>query len=428
MRAREFLMKDAYSFHINEESLQETYDLMYQTYSNIFRRLGLDFRAVLADTGNIGGSTSHEFHVLAESGEDEIVFSSESGYAANIELANGTIRDLDNGSAQMLPAHEVATGDAHSIEDVAALLGIAATRLIKILIVKAEVSDTNPHGLLGLVLRGDQELNDIKAEKIPGIVTPLTFASDSEIEQILGCKPGCLGPLKLPFPVVVDHSAETMRNFVCGANKDGFHLADANWERDCRFDSVADIRKVREGDLSPDGKGELLIKRGIEVGHIFQLGTKYSEAMNASVLDENGRSVLMTMGCYGIGVSRIVASAIEQNHDENGIIWPDAIAPFHIAIIPLNAHKSPRVTEVSEKLMADLEKAGYEVLLDDRDKKTSPGVKFADMELMGIPHRIVVSDRGLENDELEYKSRRAESAEAVALSSVLEFLAARINR
>lgn len=428
MRAREFLMKDAYSFHINEESLQETYDLMYQTYSNIFRRLGLDFRAVLADTGNIGGSTSHEFHVLAESGEDEIVFSSESGYAANIELANGTIRDLDNGSAQMLPAHEVATADAHSIEDVAALLGIAATRLIKILIVKAEVSDTNPHGLLGLVLRGDQELNDIKAEKIPGIVTPLTFASDSEIEQILGCKPGCLGPLKLPFPVVVDHSAETMRNFVCGANKDGFHLADANWERDCRFDSVADIRKVREGDLSPDGKGELLIKRGIEVGHIFQLGTKYSEAMNASVLDENGRSVLMTMGCYGIGVSRIVASAIEQNHDENGIIWPDAIAPFHIAIIPLNAHKSPRVTEVSEKLMADLEKAGYEVLLDDRDKKTSPGVKFADMELMGIPHRIVVSDRGLENDELEYKSRRAESAEAVALSSVLEFLAARINR
>ena len=428
MRAREFLMKDAYSFHINEESLQETYDLMYQTYSNIFRRLGLDFRAVLADTGNIGGSTSHEFHVLAESGEDEIVFSSESGYAANIELANGTIRDLDNGSAQMLPAHEVATGDAHSIEDVAALLGIAATRLIKILIVKAEVSDTNPHGLLGLVLRGDQELNDIKAEKIPGIVTPLTFASDSEIEQILGCKPGCLGPLKLPFPVVVDHSAETMRNFVCGANKDGFHLADANWERDCRFDSAADIRKVREGDLSPDGKGELLIKRGIEVGHIFQLSTKYSEAMNASVLDENGRSVLMTMGCYGIGVSRIVASAIEQNHDENGIIWPDAIAPFHIAIIPLNAHKSPRVTEVSEKLMADLEKAGYEVLLDDRDKKTSPGVKFADMELMGIPHRIVVSDRGLENDELEYKSRRAESAEAVALSSVLEFLAARINR
>jgi len=428
MRAREFLMKDAYSFHINEESLQETYDLMYQTYSNIFRRLGLDFRAVLADTGNIGGSMSHEFHVLASSGEDEIVFSSESDYAANIELADGIIPDLDDGSAAMLPVREVATGDAHSIEDVSALLGIAATRTVKLLIVKAEVTDENPHGLLGLVLRGDQELNDIKAEKLPGIVTPMTMASDTEIELILGCKPGCLGPLKVPFPVVADRSAEKMRNFVCGANKDGFHLADANWERDCHFDLVADIRKVREGDISPDGKGTLLIKRGIEVGHIFQLGTKYSKAMNASVLDENGRSVLMTMGCYGIGVSRIVASAIEQNHDDNGIIWPDAIAPFQIAIIPLNAHKSPRVTEVSEKLMADLEKAGYEVLLDDRDKKTSPGVKFADMDLMGIPHRIVVSDRGLENDQLEYKFRRAETAETVALSSVLDFLAARINR
>lgn len=428
MRAREFLMKDAYSFHIDEASLQQTYDLMYETYSNIFRRLGLDFRAVLADTGNIGGSTSHEFHVLADSGEDEIVFSSDSDYAANIELADGHIRDLDDGSAAMLPAREVATGDAHSIDEVAAKLGVPATRLVKILIVKAEVSETNPHGLLGLVLRGDQELNDIKAEKIPGIVCPLTFASDSEIEQIIGCKPGCLGPLHLPFPVVVDRSAETMRNFICGANKDGFHLADANWQRDGRFDSVADLRKVKEGDLSPDGKGHLLIKRGIEVGHIFQLGTKYSKAMNASVLDENGRSVLMTMGCYGIGVSRIVASAIEQNHDANGIIWPDAIAPFHVAIIPLNAHKSPRVTEVAEKLMADLEKAGYEVLLDDRDKKTSPGVKFADMELMGIPHRIVVSDRGLENDELEYKFRRAESAETVALSSVLDFLATRISR
>lgn len=427
MRAREFLMKDAYSFHIDEASLQKTYDLMYETYSNIFRRLGLDFRAVLADTGNIGGSTSHEFHVLADSGEDEIVFSSGSDYAANIELADGHIRDLDDGSAAMLESRQVATANAHSIEDVAALLAVPATRLIKILIVKAEATDGNPHGLLGLVLRGDQELNDIKAEKIPGIVCPLTFASDSEIEQILGCKPGCLGPLKLPFPVVVDRSAETMRNFICGANKDGFHLADANWDRDCRFDSVADIRKVREGDLSPDGKGELLIKRGIEVGHIFQLGTKYSKAMNASVLDENGRSVLMTMGCYGIGVSRIVASAIEQNHDANGIIWPDAIAPFHIAIIPLNAHKSPRVTEVAEKLMADLENAGYEVLLDDRDKKTSPGVKFADMELMGIPHRIVVSDRGLENDELEYKFRRAESAETVSLSSIMDFLATRIN-
>jgi len=426
MRAREFLMKDAYSFHINQDSLEQTYQLMYQTYSNIFTRLGLDFRAVLADTGNIGGSTSHEFHVLADSGEDDIVFNSTGSYAANIELANGNIRDLDSGSAEMLPSRETDTADAHSIEALTELLAMSATRLIKTLIVKAVPSDSNPHGLMALVLRGDQELNDIKAEKLPGIVCPLTFATDEEIASVIGCKPGSLGPVKLTFPVVADRSAEKMRNFVCGANKAQTHLLDANWGYDCHFDLVADLRKVKEGDLSPDGQGELLIKRGIEVGHIFQLGTKYSEAMNASVLDENGRSVLMTMGCYGIGVSRIVAAAIEQNHDANGIIWPDAIAPFQVAIIPLNAHKSPRVTEVSEQLMADLEQAGFEVLLDDRDKKTSPGVKFADMELMGIPHRIVVSDRGLENNELEYKGRRAEHAEAVPLASVLAFISARI--
>ena len=426
MRAREFLMKDAYSFHINQTSLEQTYQLMYQTYSNIFTRLGLNFRAVLADTGNIGGSTSHEFHVLADSGEDDIVFNSTGSYAANIELADGVIKDLDEGSAAMLEARAINTGNAHSIEELCALLDLPATRLIKTLIVKAEASDTNPHGLLALVLRGDQALNEIKAEKIAGIVCPLSFASDAEIETVLGCKPGCLGPNKLEIPVVVDRSAENMRNFVCGANKAKTHLVDANWGRDCHFDQIADIRKVKEGDLSPDGQGELLIKRGIEVGHIFQLGTKYSEAMKAAVLDENGRTVLMTMGCYGIGVSRIVAAAIEQNHDANGIIWPEAIAPFQVAIVPLNAHKSPRVTEVSEQLMAELEKAGIEVLLDDRDKKTSPGVKFADMELMGIPHRIVVSDRGLENNELEYKFRRAEQAENVPVESIMAFLNTRI--
>jgi prolyl-tRNA synthetase len=426
MRAREFLMKDAYSFHINQASLQQTYQLMYQTYSHIFTRLGLDFRAVLADTGNIGGSTSHEFHVLADSGEDDIVFNSTGSYAANIELADGFIKDLDTGSAEMLPSRETDTADAHSIEALTGLLAMSATRLLKTLIVKAVPSDSNPHGLMALVLRGDQELNDIKAEKLPGIVCPLTFATDDEIGSVIGCKPGCLGPVKLSIPVVADRSAEKMRNFVCGANKAHTHLLNANWGQDCHFDRVADLRKVKEGDLSPDGQGELLIKRGIEVGHIFQLGTKYSDAMNASVLDENGRSVLMTMGCYGIGVSRIVAAAIEQNHDANGIIWPDAIAPFQIAIIPLNAHKSPRVTEVSEQLMADLEQAGFEVLLDDRDKKTSPGVKFADMELMGIPHRIVVSDRGLENNELEYKGRRAQHADIVPLASVLAFISARI--
>ncbi|TFH72452.1 proline--tRNA ligase [Gammaproteobacteria bacterium LSUCC0112] len=426
MRAREFLMKDAYSFHINQASLEQTYQLMYQTYSNIFKRLGLDFRAVLADTGNIGGSTSHEFHVLADSGEDDIVFNSTGSYAANIELAVGGIKDLEDGSADMLDSRAINTASAHTIDELCVLLDLPATRLIKTLIVKAEVSETNPTGLMALVLRGDQELNDIKAEKIAGITCPLAFASDTEIETSIGCKPGCIGPNKLNMPVIVDRSAENMRNFVCGANTAETHLLDANWGRDCRFDQVADIRKVKEGDLSPDGQGELLIKRGIEVGHIFQLGTKYSEAMKAAVLDENGRSVLMTMGCYGIGVSRIVAAAIEQNHDANGIIWPEAIAPFQVAIVPLNAHKSPRVTEVSEQLMADLEKAGVEVLLDDRDKKTSPGVKFADMELMGIPHRIVVSDRGLENNELEYKFRRADQAEVVPLASIMAFLSARM--
>lgn len=429
MRAREFLMKDAYSFHLDEESLQQTYDVMYQTYSNIFTRLGLDFRAVLADTGNIGGSTSHEFHVLADSGEDDIVFSADGSYAANIELADGHMPDLDFSADEPMAetASAIDTGSAHTIEDVAQLLQIETRRLIKTLIVKAAVSDDNPHGLMALVLRGDQELNDIKAEKLTGIVTPLTFASDDEVQAAVGCKPGCLGPVDLPFPVIADRSAEALRNFVCGANKAGTHLRDANWGKNCQYSGSADIRKVREGDISPDGHSPLSIKRGIEVGHIFQLGTKYSQAMNAAVLDENGKSVLMTMGCYGIGVSRIVAAAIEQNHDNNGIIWPDAIAPFQVAIIPLNAHKSENVTRVSEQLMAELESAGYEVLLDDRDKKTSPGVKFADMELMGIPHRIVVSDRGLDNGQLEYKARRASEAEMVALDDIIGFLAQRIS-
>lgn len=428
MRAREFLMKDAYSFHIDEASLQRTYDLMYQTYCNIFSRLGLDYRAVLADTGNIGGSTSHEFHVLADSGEDDIVFSSTGEYAANIELADGIIPDLDTAAASTgnnKPATEVATGDAYSIEAVTEKLGVDARQLVKTLIVKSD-DENNKHGLVALLIRGDQEVNPVKLEKLEGVASPVEFASDEEIQRALNCKPGCLGPLKLPFPAIADRSVEHMSSFVCGANKDGYHLSGANWGAECHFDSLTDFRKVKEGDLSPDGKGTLSIKRGIEVGHIFQLGTKYSKAMNAAVLDENGKSVLMTMGCYGIGVSRIVAAAIEQNHDDNGIIWPDAIAPFQIAIVPLNAHKSERVVEVSNQLLQTLEAAGFEVLLDDRDKKTSPGVKFADMELMGIPHRLVVSDRALENNELEYKSRRAAEPEMVALDAVTDFLKNRL--
>lgn len=427
MRAREFLMKDAYSFHIDEASLQQTYEVMFRTYCNIFERLGLDYRPVLADTGNIGGSTSHEFHVLADSGEDDIVFSSTGEYAANIELADGIIPDLaaDPGTASSEAAVKVETGEAHTIEAVAEKLQVAASQLIKTLIVKSD-DDSNRHGLIALLIRGDQEVNDVKLEKLDGVATPLELASDEQVRAAVGCNPGCLGPVQLPFPAIADRSVEHMTDFVCGANSDGFHLTGANWGKDCRFDSVADLRKVREGDLSPDGKGTLAIKRGIEVGHIFQLGTKYSKAMNAAVLDENGKSVLMTMGCYGIGVSRIVAAAIEQNHDDNGIIWPDAIAPFQIAIVPLNAHKSQMVVEVSDQLLRTLEAAGYDVLLDDRDKKTSPGVKFADMELMGIPHRLVVSERGLENNQLEYKSRRAAEPEMVALDAILDFLGKRL--
>ncbi|HDZ09129.1 proline--tRNA ligase [Pseudohongiella sp.] len=427
MRAREFLMKDAYSFHIDEASLQQTYDIMFRTYCRIFERLGLDYRPVLADTGNIGGSTSHEFHVLADSGEDDIVFSSTGDYAANIELADGIIPDLATATtaAGNAAAVKVDTGEAHTIEAVAEKLQVAASTLIKTLIVKSD-DDSNTHGLVALLIRGDQEVNAVKLEKLDGVAAPVEFASDEQIQAAVGCKPGCLGPLHLPFPAIADRSVEHMADFVCGANNDGFHLTGANWGKDCHFDAVADFRKVREGDLSPDGKGTLAIKRGIEVGHIFQLGTKYSKAMNAAVLDENGKSVLMTMGCYGIGVSRIVAAAIEQNHDHNGIIWPDAIAPFQIAIVPLNAHKSQMVVEVSNQLLQTLEAAGYDVLLDDRDKKTSPGVKFADMELMGIPHRLVVSERGLENNQLEYKSRRADEPEMVALDAILEFLDERL--
>lgn len=424
MRAREFLMKDAYSFHSTEESLQETYALMHKTYCRIFERLGLEYRPVLADSGNIGGSMSHEFHVLADSGEDEIVFSSDSPYAANIEMATGTLVDQDytageNKKAQGTP---VDTPNAHSIEEVSALLGLEARRLVKTMVVQGVADDSNPSGLVALVIRGDQEINPIKAEKHPLVASPFTLAEDSVIESALHCKPGSLGPVDLPIPVLADTSVVSLVNFVCGANQNGRHLVDANWGQDCRYDASADIRKVREGDISPDGKGTLQIKRGIEVGHIFQLGTKYSEAMNANVLDENGRSITMIMGCYGIGVSRIVASCIEQSHDERGIIWPDNIAPFHIAVIPLNAHKSEAVSALSEKLASQLSEAGYEVLLDDRDKKTSAGVKFADMELMGIPHRIVVSERGIEQNVLEYRSRRAQDNEMVPADEILPFL------
>lgn len=429
MRAREFLMKDAYSFHISQESLQQTYDQMHSTYCRIFERLGLEFRPVLADSGNIGGSMSHEFHVLADSGEDEIVFSSDSAYAANIEMATGTLSDAGYARGEIPEENSkvIATPDAHSIEDVATLLGVESRRLVKTLIVKGTEDESNPSGLVALVIRGDQEINPVKAEKLPQVASPFTLADDSQIRLALACNPGSIGPLNLGMPVIADTSVVEMVNFVCGANQDGQHLSSVNWGRNAHYDISADIRKVREGDLSPDGKGTLSIKRGIEVGHIFQLGTKYSEAMNATVLDENGKSVVMIMGCYGIGVSRIVAACIEQNHDAQGIIWPDNIAPFQIAIIPLNAHKSEAVSAMSEALLQQLTDAGYEVLLDDRDKKTSAGVKFADMELMGIPHRIVVSERGIEQGVLEYKSRHATDNELIPVNDIMPFITERVN-
>lgn len=419
MRAREFLMKDAYSFHLNPESLNETYQLMHHTYCAIFDRFGLDYRAVQADSGAIGGSASHEFHVLASSGEDDIVFSTDSDYAANIEKAEA-VAPSGTRPAPAEEMKEVATPDQKTIEAVSALLGIDPTRTVKTLLVKAEADEDGNSGLVVLVLRGDHTLNEIKAENLAGVAEPLTMATDEEIEQAVGCKAGSIGPVKLNLPVIVDRSAAHLADFACGANREGFHLTGVNWERDVALDRVEDLRNVVEGDPSPDGKGTLEIRRGIEVGHIFKLGNKYSTAMNATVLDENGKTVTMEMGCYGLGVSRVVAAAIEQNHDENGIIWPDAIAPFQVAIVTLNAHKSPTVAEAGEKLYEQLRQAGYDVLLDDR--KERPGVKFADMELIGIPHRFVVSERGLAAGTLEYKGRRDAEKQDVPVAEALPFL------
>ncbi|WP_144776541.1 proline--tRNA ligase [Marinobacter maritimus] len=419
MRAREFIMKDAYSFHVNAESLDETYQVMHRTYCAIFDRLGLDYRPVQADSGAIGGSASHEFHVLASSGEDDIVFSTDSDYAANIEKAEA-VAPAGERAAPGEELKEVATPDQRTIEAISQFLSIDATRTVKTLLVKAEADEEGRAGLIALILRGDHTLNEIKAENLEGVAEPLSMATDEEIEAAIGCKAGSIGPVNLNVPVIVDRSAAHLADFVCGANKEGYHLTGVNWERDLPLGRVEDLRNVVEGDASPDGKGTLEIRRGIEVGHIFKLGNKYSTAMNATVLDENGKTVIMDMGCYGIGVSRIVAASIEQNHDDKGIIWPDAIAPFQVAIVTLNAHKTPVVAEAGEKLYEQLRQAGYDVLLDDR--KERPGVKFADMELIGIPHRFVISDRGLEAGTLEYKGRKDADKQDIALADALAFL------
>ncbi|OBW95025.1 proline--tRNA ligase [Gallibacterium salpingitidis] len=414
MRSREFIMKDAYSFHTTQESLQETYDVMYQTYSNIFTRLGLDFRPVQADTGSIGGSASHEFQVLAASGEDDIVFSTESDYAANIELAEAVA--LGERTAPTEELRLVDTPNAKTIATLVEQFNLPIEKTVKTLIVHG----VEEGKLVALLVRGDHELNEVKAEKLAQVASPLTFATEEEIRAAIGAGPGSLGPINLPLEIVIDRTVANMSDFGAGANIDGKHYFGINWERDLPTPQIADLRNVVEGDPSPCGKGTLLIKRGIEVGHIFQLGKKYSEAMKATVQGEDGKPQTMMMGCYGIGVTRVVAAAIEQNHDERGIIWSDTIAPFQVAIVPMNMHKSPAVQQYAEELYQTLQQQGIEVLFDDR--KERPGVMFADMELIGIPHMIVIGEKNLEKGEIEYKHRRSGEKQMIDRQQLVGFI------
>lgn len=416
MRGREFLMKDGYSFHLTQESLQATYDVMYQTYCNIFNRLGLDFRPVQADTGSIGGNASHEFQVLAQSGEDDIVFSTESDYAANIELAEAVaVGERREPTAEMAL---IDTPNAKTIEELVEQLGLKSEQIAKTLIVKGA---TEEDPLVALMVRGDHELNEIKAQKHPLVLDPMAFASDEEVRNAIGAGVGSIGGLNLPMPLIVDRTVALMSDFVMGANLDGKHYINANWERDLTFTEVADLRNVVEGDPSPDGKGTLQIKRGIEVGHIFQLGKKYSQAMNATVQGEDGRPQIVTMGCYGIGVSRVVAAAIEQSHDDRGIIWStDDIAPFKFAIVPMNMHKSETVKTFCEDLYKNLLSEGKEVIFDDRAER--PGVMFADMELIGVPHMFVIGEKNLNNGQIEYKNRRTGEKQLIEKAELLNFI------
>jgi prolyl-tRNA synthetase len=421
MRAREFLMKDAYSFHIDTASLDETYWEMYEVYSRIFTRAGLSFRAVRADSGAIGGSQSHEFHVLAESGEDQIAFSNGSEYAANVELAEA----LPPAGAAAEPSEElrlVDTPEAHTIDELVEQFELPVERTVKTLVVEA--AEESGAGFVALLVRGDHSLNEFKAARLPGVASPVRFATDEEIREAIGAGPGSLGPVGLGIPCIADHSVAAMSDFAAGANQDDRHYFGINWGRDAELPEQADLRNVVEGDPSPDGEGSLSLARGIEVGHIFQLGTKYSEALNAVVLGEDGKSHVMPMGCYGIGVSRIVAAAIEQNHDEHGICWPEPIAPFQVAVLPMNAKKSHRVREAAEKLYLGLVEAGVEVLLDDRNLR--PGVMFNDMELIGIPHRVVIGERGLDDGRLEYRRRTASENEDIPLDGAVEAILAKL--
>ncbi len=417
MRAREFIMKDAYSFDIDHAGLERSYERMREAYENIFTRLQLDFRMVAADAGSIGGSRTHEFHVLAESGEDAIAFNDDGSYASNVELVAAA---APSGArpAPGEPLTTVATPEAHTIEAVSELLDLPVQRCLKTLFL------SGVEGPVAVVLRGDHQLNVIKAAAIPGIAEPLTFAGKDEIAAAAGAGAGSVGPVGLSVPVYADFSAAHVADFVCGANRDGYHYRGVNWGRDLPEATGMDLRNIVQGEPCPTGNGTLAIKRGIEVGHIFQLGREYSEAMNAVCLDEGGRAQTLAMGCYGIGITRVVAAAIEQNHDEKGIIWPDAIAPFNVALLPMNMHKSQRLRDAVEGLYRQLTDAGFDVLLDDR--KARPGVMFAEMELIGIPHRVVLGEKGLDSGEFEYKARRDAQSIQVPLSEAVTFLRERV--
>jgi prolyl-tRNA synthetase len=429
MRAREFIMKDAYSFHIDEASLREGYRKMYDAYTRIFSRMELRFRAVKADAGAIGGDVSQEFHVLADSGEDAIAVSDSGDYAANVELAEA-LAPTGTRAAPTQPLTKTHTPGKARCEDVANFLGVPLERSLKSIVLAANpTAKGEAPRIYMLLLRGDHELNEVKVSKLPGLNKGFRFATEAEIKEYFGTEPGYLGPIRTlkPVTLIADRTVALMSDFVCGANEKDYHFTGVNWGRDLpEPQAVEDLRKVVEGDPSPGGSGKLGLIRGIEVGHVFQLGLKYSLAMKAEVLDENGKSMPLHMGCYGIGVTRVVAAAIEQNHDERGIIWPDPLAPFHVVLVPINLQKSPRVREVSDRLYEQLQEAGIEVLYDDRDAR--PGVKFADAELLGIPHRVVVGDRGIDAGKLEYRQRRDTESQEFALDDALAFIRARVGR
>ena len=420
MRGREFLMKDAYSFHLGEECLKKTYQIMFDAYCRIFDRLGLDYRPVIADTGSIGGEASHEFHVLADSGEDDIAFSDGSDFAANVEKAEALAPSGERPAATQDLA-EVATPNVRTIEDVAKALSVDASNTVKTLLVLGVATKENKAPIVALVLRGDHQLNEVKAENLAQVAAPLTFATDEQVLATANCNAGSIGPVGLNIDVIVDRSAAHLADFVCGANKNHLHLTGVNWDRDAQNYCVADLRNVVAGDPSPCGQGNIVIKRGIEVGHIFQLGEKYAQAMSCGVLTEAGKNQILTMGCYGIGVSRIVAAAIEQNHDKYGIKWPAAIAPYQVAVVPTNMAKSARVKETAEALYEQLQNAGIEVIFDDR--KERPGVMFADHELIGTPLLLVIGERNLDNQEIEVKNRITGEKSMLAISDVMSLFA-----